>query len=470
MSQKTIFISLSSIAAFRNLFFFPESFYGRLRQRLKDDRGLRIVIVMPDRYYEKVAPFLEKDISERLIIETVHLGEKKRFSQKLFYFFYSHLLYTGTTRLMATVGTRPDEPPAGGRWFLAPIKVLIARTIGRSRRVRLKIIPKLFLKLFPDRADMGRLFQKYHPNLVFITHLYGWFDTVLLGEAKRHHITTIGMPAGWDHLDKYFLPFQVDTLLVPSEQVRDAAVRYQSYNPNTIRIVGYPHLDFIVRHADDRTRAEVLSSLGWPKDAKYILYVSGSAYCPDEPEIIEKILCWADEGRFGEDVRMIIRPYLGGRSKDRAFDAEKFERFKKNPRVRFYEREFWGDMDKAREFVALMRHADAVLAVYTTMVLEAGALDRPLVAVAFDGSAYRPWYRSIRRFEGFEHFQDVLKTGAMRTAYNFDRLFEILDNYFKNPRLDGERRELLRERLCYKLDGKASERVLDEVLRFIARG
>ncbi|MDP3772193.1 MAG: CDP-glycerol glycerophosphotransferase family protein [bacterium] len=464
MSQKTIFISLSSIAAFRNLFFFPESFYGRLRQRLKDDAELRVVLIMPERYYEKVSLFLEKDISERFIIETIRLAEKKTFPQKLFYFVYSHLLYTGTTRLMATVGTRPDEPPAGGRWFLAPIKVLIARTIGRSRWVRLKIVPRIFLKLFPGCAGFGVLFQKYHPDLVFITHLYGWFDTVLLGEAKRHKVKTIGMPAGWDHLDKYFLPFQVDNLLVPSEQVCEAAVRYQSYNPKKIRVVGYTHLDFIIRHADDLTRAEVLSSLNWPTDAKYILYVSGSAYCPDEPEIIENILQWADAGKFGADMRMIIRPYLGGRSKDRAFDAEKFERFKKNPRVRFYEREFWGDMDKAREFVALMRHADAVLAVYTTMVLEAGALDRPLVAVAFDGSAHRPWYRSIRRFEGFEHFQDVLKTGAMRTAYDFDQLFEILDSYFKNPRLDGKERKLLRERLCYNLDGKASERVLDEVL------
>lgn len=470
MRQKTIFISLSSIAAFRNLFFFPGSFYDQLRQKLKDDAELRIVIIMPDRYYEKVAPFLEKDINERFMIETVRLANKKMFIQKLFYFLYSHLLYTATTRIMATVGTRPDEPPAGGRWFLVPVKVLIARTLGRSRGVRLQLVPKLFLKIFSDDAGFGALFQKYHPDLVFITHLYGWFDTVLLGEAKRYHVKTIGMPAGWDHLDKYFLPFQVDDLLVPSEQVLDAAVRYQSYNAKKIHIMGYPHLDFIVRHADDRTRGEVLTALGWPADARYILYVSGSAYCPDEPEVIEEVLKWADAGKFGADIRMIIRPYLGGRSKDRAFDAEKFERFKKNPRVRFYEREFWDDLEKAIEFVTLMRHADAVLAVYTTMVLEAGALDRPLVAVAFDGRARRPWYRSIRRFEAFEHFQDVLKTGAMRTAYDFNQLFEILNNYFENPRLDGERRALLRKRLCYKLDGGASRRVLDEVLSFIAHG
>jgi len=207
-----------------------------------------------------------------------------------------------------------------------------------------------------------------------------------------------------------------------------------------------------------------LRRLDFPKDSKFLLYVSNSSYSPDEPEIIEEMLKWADEGRFQCDVRLVIRPYSGGRGGDRELDRKKFERFSVHPRVHFYKREFWGDLEKSIYFVNIMRHADVVIAVYTTMALEAAVLDRPLVAPCFDGRVNRPLSHSIRRFEEFEHFQDVLEIGAMKTARSFDELFRHLEAYLQNPKLDSSEREIMRERLCYKLDGLASKRICERLL------
>ncbi len=461
--MKTVLISLSSQAVFRNLFFFPKSFFDRLVIVLRDKKDMRVVILVPERSYQKYLPLLADRLNERLILEPVIRLGRKTSIQQICIFFYSYLIYTGTTKLMATMGTRPDEPPAGGKWFLAPVKYIISRVAGRSHWIKTKVVPNLFLRLFREHA-FDPLFRKYHPDRVFVPHVYGWFDTLLLAEAKQNNVHTIGMPAGWDHLDKYYLPLHVDTLLVPSEQVKRAAVNYQSYDSDIIHIVGYPHFDFIINKEYIHSRTQTLAFLGFPENTKYILYVSGSSYCPDEPDIIETMLRWMDQGKFSVDVRLVIRPYLGGRSKDKEFDEEKFNRFASHPRVTFYRPDFWGNVHESVDFINIMRHADAVLAVYTTMVLEASVLDRPLVAVAFDGYHDRPLARSIRRFEQFEHFQDVLKTGAMRTAYNFDELFTILDTYLKNPNLDAEKRQRLRDTLCYKLDGKVSERIITEVL------
>ena len=463
-TQKTIFIALSSPAVFRNLFFFPQSFFERIKEYMQTHAELRVVFLVPPQFREKYGAFLKTpELGDRIQYEIVGIPSRKSFLQKMFYFFYSYLIFTGTTKVMATMGTRPDEPPAGGRWYLAPAKIIIARTLGRVPWLKTALVPALHLKIFIDRS-FQKLFEQYKPDVVFAPHLYGWFDTMLIAEAKRQSVKTVGMPAGWDHLDKYFLPFHVDTLLVQSEQVKRMALEHQAYSEQSIVITGYPHFDFISRTDYHVSREELLKSLNFPLDAKLILYVSGSAYCPDEPEIIDAILQWADEGKFGSDVRVIIRPYLGGRKKDKEIDEQKFNRFEGHPRVRFYQLEFWGDLEKSVEFINIMHHSDVVISVYSTMVLEAAVLDRPLMAIAFDGHHTRPYRHSIRRFEEFDHFQDVLKTGALKTARNFEELFKFLYDYFQNPTLDAERRKNLRDTVCYKLDGKASERVLKALI------
>ena len=52
----------------------------------------------------------------------------------------------------------------------------------------------------------------------------------------------------------------------------------------------------------------------------------------------------------------------------------------------------------------------------------------------------------------------------MKSTRSFDELFEALDSYLKNPNLDGDKRELMRRELCYKLDGRSSERIVQHIL------
>ena len=465
--MKTIFFSLSSLSAYRNLFFFPESVFALLKERLRANPDTRVVVIIPLPFRDKYGPLVADENlmrQGRLIIEIADVPTKKNFFQQIFYFFSSYLIFTGTTKIMATMGARPDEPPAGGRWYLAPLKLAIARSLGRIAWVKRRAVPWLWPLFFSERP-FAALFDRYHPDLVFAPHLYGWFDTVLVGEAKRRRVATLGMPAGWDHLDKYFLPLHTDRLLVPSPQVRRQAVEHQAYLPEQIAITGFPYFDFITRKDYLRPRSDVLNQLGFGEDTKYILYVSGSAYCPDEPDIIARMLAWADQGKFGErDVRLIIRPYQGGRRQDKQFDMQKFNRFEMHPRAVFYRQEFWGDRERTEYFLNILAHADVVMGVYTTMLIEAAALDRPLAAPAFDGYHKRPYHRSIQRFEEFDHFREVLASGAVQRARSFDDLLAILRRYLDNPAADAAERKSLRDRICYRLDGKASERILAELL------
>ena len=457
---KTIFITLSSPNVYRNLFFFPESVFFKLKAAVLQDPALRVVIVAPKKDFQKYTAALGMHLGDRLVLEAAPPVTVQNFLQKLFYFFYSYLIYTGTTRTLATLGVRPDEPPAGGKRYLAPVKILIAHTFGKISWVKKRAVPWIFARLFPGVGFLA-LFEKYQPSLVFVGHLYGLFDTALVALARRRTIPTSGMISNWDHFDKYYLPVQVERLFAQSDQIKDLAITYQSYHPDQITVVGYPHIDFITDSRYAVSRGQLLSELGFPTNAKYILYISGSAYCPDEPDTIEKILEWADTGALGGDVRLVIRPYLGGRGADRDFDEKKYNRFEEHPRVVFYRREFWGDLERSIQFINIMRHADAVISIYSTAVLEAAALDRPLVGIGFDGYHERPFNHSIRRFTLREHFQDVLKSGAVTIAQNFEDLGQTLKEYIADPARDREARQRMVARLCYKTDGKASERLVE---------
>jgi CDP-glycerol glycerophosphotransferase (TagB/SpsB family) len=352
--------------------------------------------------------------------------------------------------------------PPGSR-YLAPIKLLIARTLGRSRTFKTKFIPWAFQRIFPQHFFEG-VIETYQPQLVFLSNLYSWFDIALLGECRERHIPSIGMVANWDHIDKYFIPFQADYFLAQSEQVKHGAIREQEYPEERIVVTGYPYFDYVYKKEYLMPREEFLSRWSFPPDAKVILYISGSSYCPDEPEVIEELLGECDRGRFGKEVRVIIRPYLGGRFQDKDFDERKFNSFERHPRVRMYRRESWSDVSETLFYLNIMNHADLVMSAFSTAALEVSLFDRPMIGIGFDGHHHRPFHRSVRRFETFTHFQDVFRTGAMRVVRNFPEFFRAISGYLEKPGLDSEKRARMRETMCYRLDGKASERIVECLL------
>ncbi|MDP3661265.1 MAG: hypothetical protein Q8R17_00155, partial [bacterium] len=307
-------------------------------------------------------------------------------------------------------------------------------------------------------------FEHYRPDAILVSSLYNRFDRHILPEARRQCVPTLGISAGWDHIDKYYLPFRATHFLSASEQMKHAAIAFQGYRQDEISVVGYPQYDFLVDQRFVRPCADILAHMGFPPNARYIMYVSGSAYCPDETDIISEILRSIDSGAFGSHTYLVIRPYLGSRGRDKAFDVVKFNRFKEHPRVFFYDTKLPNYLDELTLFVNILRHAHAVMAVYSTALLEAAILGRPIVAAPFDGHSARPFYRSIKRFRGFEHFQDVIRFGALKEAFNFSELQKILARYLDNPSLDAEARTQMCEELCYKLDGKASKRIAERLL------
>ncbi len=464
--MKTVFFVFSAQTVFKNFFFFEGSLYDRIRAHAEAHDTVRWVFVLSEAGHVYDEFFEKNPAPPSCVFAYVSFSKERTLAQKILRFFYSYFVYTGTTAVMATIGIRPDEPPAGGRFkkFLGPVKWLISKTFGRSRFFRERVVPGLYYRVFSGRP-FARLFEEYKPDLVFVPHVYGPFDTALLAEARLRGVRSVGMISNWDHFDKYYLPFKPDLLLAQSEQIKRFAVRHQWYDASFIELVGYPYFDFMARCAGQKTREKVLADLNMPPDSRFTLYVSSSAYCRDEPEIVEEMLDWIGKGVFGKNYYLVIRPYIGTRPADREYDKIKFNRFSSHPAARIFGEESWDDVRKSFDFVNLISQADQVLVLYSTVAMEAAALDRPIIGPAFDGWHTRPLGQSIRRFKLREHFRDAIASGALKPAHSFAELRAIMEAYHANPGLDKEKRERLVEDLCWRVDGKSTERVFSVLLR-----
>jgi CDP-glycerol glycerophosphotransferase (TagB/SpsB family) len=103
----------------------------------------------------------------------------------------------------------------------------------------------------------------------------------------------------------------------------------------------------------------------------------------------------------------------------------------------------------------------------STMMLDAAALDKPVVLIGFDGNQKLPYWSSIIRNYSREHLKAVLDTNGTRLAHNADELIEHINTYLQDPKIDAEGRALMRSKLLYKFDGNSSKRVADAVLSML---
>ncbi len=448
--MKTIFFSISNGGIARNYASFSGSVLDLLCQ--KDD--IRVVVLV--RRKETVPERFRN--SNKCIIEEIEESLKKNVVQKLFYFFFSFLIFTDTTGLVSSYGVRADKPRSLVGFWNYPIKVFVAKVFGRSQWVKKTFVPTVYLKLFRERP-YKRLFDTYKPNMVFLPNVCAWpNDLHLLIEAKRQEVTTVGMHGSWDHFSKYFAPFQPDRLLVWSEPVKYEAVYFQGYNPLNVEVVGGPHVDFFVDTENIEPRPRFLKRLGFPDDAIIILYASQGPYSLDGADLVEMILRWIEDGNLDSRTRIIIRPHPSG-----ILEKEKYEHFRGNSLIYFGVADNWQSIGGFKHYVNVLYHADVVVTTYSTVGPDGVLMDRPVIIAGFDGYKRRPMYQSVRRHKQFTHYQMISKIGGIRIVERREDFLRTIKDCLTNPKRDAVERSILREKVFGFTDGRNSSRIIDRI-------
>ena len=465
--QKTIFISVSGPHIIRSMLILPG---GVLEELLK--AGIRVVLLVPKETYPKMS---EDFANETVLVEPIEVELRvEKFSKKLYNFLATYLIFTEGARLFAWHGIRLDKPVAGGKYgrLLYPIKLLISATLGRWRWFKLTLMPRIGLLVYRERPHRG-LFERYHPDLVYLPDVLSIQDVSVLREAKRHNIRTLGMPGSWDHLPKRYEPFHVDHLLVWADIFKREAIELQDYRDTEVTVVGIPQYDIFADKSLLLPREQFLTLFGLDPSRKVIALFSAGFYMPDDGDVAHIIVEeMQPSGRFA-DAQLFIRPYPAMPDEHKKFDV-----FADKPRVYLdwvapqkvfphKGNRWYPSMDGLIHLMNLMYHADVIISTYSSVNVEASAFLKPIININFDGYHVRPFSQSIKRFKHLSHYTHVLETGGVFNVGSKEELLTAISEFLKNPDANRENALALQKKLCSKLDGKASERVANHIVNLM---
>lgn len=326
----------------------------------------------------------------------------------------------------------------------------------RSRTL-LRLFKSLYYRAWQRHPAVEALFDQVRPDLVVLTHLQTALVTPYLLAARARGIRLIGINGSWDQpTTKGPLVEGLSEILAQSVRIRAELAELHGYPPDRIEVIGWPQMDVYGDLAGASPRNEFLARIGLPAGGRYLLV---GAYAErlggHEPEMCRKLAAAVAAGRFGDDVTLYIRCHpLDSQWNQRLAPLADLPRVIVEP----------PRLDDLQHLADLIRHAEVVISSAGTINLDAAALDRPSLAVAFEDERLPYYDRPVRRYS-MEHYAAALETGGIRLVESQAALEEAIAAYIRDETLDAEGRRRLRETFLSPLDGGAARRVAAAIRR-----
>jgi hypothetical protein len=266
-------------------------------------------------------------------------------------------------------------------------------------------------------------------------------------------------------------PVRFDRYLVWNRYNQAELLRaYPDIAPSSISIVGAPQFDFYWDHSFCWSESEWRRELNLPAGRPVILFGGGHFFCaPHEPVFLKQIDEAITSGEIPGNPVVLFRGH----------PVDKIDRWQvalkgaKNVVVDDPSPKK-GDVGHAnmtrrdvQRLASSLFHSRVHVNVASTMSIDGAIFDRPQIGPAYDDSASRRYDLTCRELYLHEHFLPITHSGGLEIVYSRSELFQSIVSAFENPaRLAEARKKLVRE-LCTFDDGRACERVANEVSAFL---
>lgn len=364
---------------------------------------------------------------------------------------YAHMFWADT-HSMRRARSRPVHAPFRSRMLVYACRVAGRMTAGPKR---IEWMDELQFSLVRKREEVEsykRLFEKTKPSLVFSGCQRPFCVLPAILAAKDLRIPTATFIVSWDNLSskgRIIVPY--DHFLVWSANMRRELLQYRpNVAPENIHVVGTPQFD---PYGDPNMlwdRAEFFSRIGGDPQRPLICYSGGDeGTCPEDPEHVRILAGAIRAGQIRRNPQVLIRPSPvdpGTRYDNVRRDFP--ELIFKLPRWTHTRPGDWTRVIPSAEdvrFLANLAHySDMNVNLGSTMTLDFGLHDKPVVNMAFDVAdpphfgmpVYDYYYK-------YEHFRPVVEFGASKIVRSEDQLPGCVNAYLDNPALDREGRRRL---------------------------
>ena len=457
--MRTIFITISQSSIIKNV----------LRSggfELFTKEGYKLVIFIACKYL----PDYLKEEFKRENVTLVQLSDRSDWGvtkvHKVLLHFFHYFIWSDSTVKYFRHSRHYVNKPQFVILLHVTILRLVSFVLGNVKPLRI-FFRWVDFYFFPQKSEkIAEYFREFKPDILFSTSISATMDSQFLKEAKRRGVTAVSMPKTWDTLTKKYLTVIPDYFLVQNSILKEQAADLQDFPKGKIYLIGFPEFDWYVRKDILRTREEHLGRLGLDSNLPVIFFGSQGSWYPKDYQVADMIYGWVKNDELVKKCQMIVRPHF------LRFEGYEnpFLKYRNLPCAAydntFFPSDAFHDLydpteETMVEFVNTMYLSDIVVIVSSTLALDAVCFDKPIIN-AFFGSLYRNG-KDVTGEVKTTHYGWVLETNATSVTHNSDELKKAINQYLENPATKAAERAVFRERLCYKVDGKSSERMVEAI-------
>jgi len=342
---------------------------------------------------------------------------------------------------------------------------VLSRRPQVRRWLRERVLPR-----FVRRPAWEALVAGSGASLVFLTHPYTIEERALAIVAEAHGVRRVASIHSWDNITtKWTLLTRFQRVLVWNTIMQRDMVELYGYDPREVVVTGIPQLDFVVDDSAFLPRPVFFRERGLDPARRLITFACGSPdFVPGQTAVIETICRAIRDDRLAVPSQLMVRTHpgrtLAGVDTLRRYPHVHVD----TPSVAYAAiagRTGWdASRSDQRGFANLIRHADVFINCFSTTTIDAAAMDRPIVNIAYDGDETLPYLASCAKHYDFTHYAPIVASGGVALARDHASLLAAIDRYLQNPALDAAGRARIVHEQCYLLDGKAGERIADAAL------
>ena len=385
--------------------------------------------------------------------------------------FGSYLLWNDTSKRYFRYSINFRNKPRIVTFLHMVILRAISGTFGSTPFTR-KSIRWVSSTLFPEKFEnIATYFDTYKPDLLFSTSATSKIDSVFIKEAKRRGVTTVSMPKTWDTVTRTYFNCIPDYFLAQNEILKEHLVKTQDISEEKIFVIGFPEFDWYARKDILRSREEHCKRMGLDPKLPILFFGSQGKWYPDDHTIADVLYNMVCKDELVKSCQLLIRPYFAQLGRE-----NKLLKYKGKERVAYDDThhespaiaEGWDPTDDVViDFVNTMYHSDILIVVLSTLALDGACVGKPVINALF-GSLFVGGKDISRVMAGTTHYKWVFDTKGTSVVYSPEELKAAINQYLQNPTFKEPERKILREKLCYKLDGKSSQRMVEALEAIMA--
>lgn len=311
--------------------------------------------------------------------------------------------------------------------------------------------------------------KKMRPSAVVSASSDGFPDTPWLVAAGLLGIPRAVWMRSWDNITtKCELVPDAELFLVWSELMeRELRHYFPGYGHRRVLRIGTPQFDGHHDLANIIPRKEFCARMGLDPNRPIVLYCTGGTHiCQNEHLVIQQVCEAVENLNSTPKPQLLVRlhPYFWDTNIDFYHTISPSVTFwpKREEAVQRFNRTSAGLLDDYKVMLSSFYHQAVNVNIASTVTLDSAVYDRPTVCIAYDGPQNLPRWLSVSRFyRYYEHFIQVMKTGAVDVVWNEPSLRVALTRALSAPDARSAERKRLVELECGQVDGQAGWRLAD---------